>query len=153
MVRKVAAGLAWPALAVAVLAACSSGSTSSAAQGAQGVQAPFVSSASPAAAGYWTEQRLQAAQEWQAAPVTSEAASASASASASAGSTPDAKQNARTLRIGAIFEHDSSGNHFCTGSVVDSPGHNVLVTAAHCINGGRGGKNKDEIAFVPAYSD
>jgi V8-like Glu-specific endopeptidase len=55
--------------------------------------------------------------------------------------------------VGALFEHDGSGDHFCTASVVDSPGHNVLVTAAHCVNDGRGGADKENIAFVPAYSD
>jgi hypothetical protein len=42
------------------------------------------------------------------------------------------------LRVGALFEHGPSGNHFCTASVVSSPGLNLLITAAHCINGGKG---------------
>jgi len=102
-----------------------------------------VQQASPAPAGYWTEQRLLAAQEYHPEDWTEP----------EAGSTPVAKENAKTLRIGALFNHDTSGNHFCTGSVVNSPGHNVIVTAAHCLNSGDGGADKADIAFVPAYAD
>ena len=42
------------------------------------------------------------------------------------------------LRVGALFVHSSGGNHFCTASVVASPGRDLLITAAHCINGGKG---------------
>jgi V8-like Glu-specific endopeptidase len=154
-----AAALGAAVLGMAALAACSSGSSSSAAEGGAAMPAPspasaaapVVTEASPAPAGYWTKERLEAAQEWQAEPAPSE--SASASSSDSDEPKPDAKQNAKTLRVGAIFEHDSSGNHFCSASVVDSPAGNVIVTAAHCINGGRGGDDKSDIAFVPAYSD
>jgi V8-like Glu-specific endopeptidase len=146
-VRVVATAVAAGGLAIATLAACSSGSSST---GASVAQAPVVSAASPASAGYWTEDRLKAAQEFKAEPVPSESATPSESAG---GSAPSANQNARTLRVGALFEHDSSGNHFCTASVVDSPKQNVLITAAHCVNGGRGGANKENIAFVPGYSD
>ena len=58
------------------------------------------------------------------------------------------------LRVGALFEHDASGNHFCTASVVSSPGKDLLITAAHCINGGRGGSGyKSDIVFIPGYRD
>jgi V8-like Glu-specific endopeptidase len=58
------------------------------------------------------------------------------------------------LRVGALFEHGPTGNHFCTASVVSSPGQNLLITAAHCINGGKGSSGYDsDIAFVPDYRD
>jgi V8-like Glu-specific endopeptidase len=58
------------------------------------------------------------------------------------------------LRVGALFEHGPTGNHFCTASVVSSPGKNLLITAAHCINGGKGSSGYDsDIAFVPDYRD
>jgi V8-like Glu-specific endopeptidase len=58
------------------------------------------------------------------------------------------------LRVGALFEHGPTGNHFCTASVVSSPGENLLITAAHCINGGKGSSGYDsDIAFVPDYRD
>lgn len=58
------------------------------------------------------------------------------------------------LRVGALFEHNAAGNHFCTASVVSSPGKDLLITAAHCINGGKGssGYNSD-IVFIPDYRD
>src|ERR1700746_2553952 len=40
-----------------------------------------------------------------------------------------------TPRVGALFAHDASGDHFCTASVVASPQHDLLITAAHCIHG------------------
>ncbi len=58
------------------------------------------------------------------------------------------------LRVGALFEHDASGSHFCTASVVSSPGKDLLITAAHCINGGKGSSGyKSDIVFIPAYRD
>ena len=57
-------------------------------------------------------------------------------------------------RVGALFERDASGNHFCTASVVSSPGKDLLITAAHCINGGRGSSGyKSDIVFIPGYRD
>jgi V8-like Glu-specific endopeptidase len=58
------------------------------------------------------------------------------------------------LRVGALFEHGATGNHFCTASVVSSPGKDLLITAAHCINGGKGGSGYDsDIVFIPDYRD
>jgi V8-like Glu-specific endopeptidase len=57
------------------------------------------------------------------------------------------------LRVGALFEHDASGNHFCTASVVSSPGKDLLITAAHCIHGGKGGGYHSDIVFIPDYRD
>jgi V8-like Glu-specific endopeptidase len=56
-------------------------------------------------------------------------------------------------RVGALFLHDASGNHFCTASVVASPGRDLLVTAAHCINGGPHGGARSDIVFIPGYRD
>jgi V8-like Glu-specific endopeptidase len=58
------------------------------------------------------------------------------------------------LRVGALFEHGATGNHFCTASVVSSAAKDLLITAAHCINGGKGssGYNSD-IMFIPDYRD
>jgi V8-like Glu-specific endopeptidase len=71
----------------------------------------------------------------------------------SPGSTPSPRQDARAPRVGALFASDSSGDHFCTASVVDSPAGNVLVTAAHCINGGTGGGSRSNIEFIPDYAN
>ena len=57
----------------------------------------------------------------------------------------------QTSTVGALFTLTGSGqlqNHFCTASVVDSPTGNLIVTAAHCMQGQRVG----HIVFVPDYS-
>ena len=112
-------------LAVVVLGGCSSGPPSHAGLGP----------------GYWTKQRLLGARPWRARRFQLP----------SPGGTPTPRQNAKTLRVGALFDSDSGGDHFCTASVVDSPGHNVLITAAHCVNAGNGGANRPNVSFTPAY--
>ncbi|MEV5569593.1 serine protease [Spirillospora sp. NPDC052269] len=55
--------------------------------------------------------------------------------------------------VGALFDMDDDGklnDHTCTASVVDSPGHNLLVTAAHCVGGGSRRGNIG-VAFAPGY--
>jgi V8-like Glu-specific endopeptidase len=143
---KVRGAIAVPLLAVGVvLAGCSSSSSSASASASASAEGETeVQNGTPAASGYWTEERLLAAKEF-----TPEDWSAPAE-----GSTPSAKENAKTLRVGAIFYGgNSSGGHFCTGSVVDSPNQDVVVTAAHCLNDGKGGADKTDVAFVPAYAD
>ncbi|WP_252395153.1 trypsin-like serine peptidase [Streptantibioticus parmotrematis] len=56
-------------------------------------------------------------------------------------------------RIGALFDHDASGDHFCSASVVHSPGKDLVLTAAHCIHGGQGSGYRKDIVFVPSYRD
>jgi V8-like Glu-specific endopeptidase len=65
----------------------------------------------------------------------------------------DSHTTETALRVGALFEHDASGNHFCTASVVASPGKDLLVTAAHCINGGKGSGYHSNIVFIPDYQN
>lgn len=97
-------------------------------------------------AGYWDRARLLGALPLRAGhqrvPLPGESASSHTAGPAQA------------LRVGALFEHDASGNHFCTASVVSSPGRDLLITAAHCINGGKnGGGYKGDIVFIPDYRD
>ena len=91
-------------------------------------------------AGYWTRSLLLGARPWR-----------------GPGYRPGRSATAHpalvSLRVGALFEHDASGNHFCTASVVASPGRNLLITAAHCISGGKGGGYRQDIAFIPGYRD
>jgi V8-like Glu-specific endopeptidase len=91
-------------------------------------------------ASYWTVKRLLSAQAWRA-------------GRPAAGQTPGASMVPASARVGALFLHDASGNHFCTASVVASPGHDLLVTAAHCINGGPHGGARSDIVFIPGYRD
>jgi V8-like Glu-specific endopeptidase len=90
--------------------------------------------------GYWTASRLLEARAWRADRLAT-------------AETPAARMVPGAARVGALFLHDASGNHFCTASVVASPGRDLLVTAAHCINGGpRGGARRD-VVFIAGYRD
>jgi V8-like Glu-specific endopeptidase len=59
-----------------------------------------------------------------------------------------------TPAVGALFliSGGQLRNHFCTASVVASPHGNVLVTAAHCLDG-YSRRNPANVAFVPGYHD
>ena len=122
------------AVVIAVAGAAAAGGCSSA------PVASHPSAASGRPAGYWTHSRLLAATPWRE-PGYQPGPSASAPPS-----TPG-------VRVGALFENDASGNHFCTASVVASPGRDLLITAAHCINGGKGGGYRQDIVFIPGYRD
>jgi hypothetical protein len=102
-------------LAVAAAGGCAPAPTASHPPGAGG-----------GSAGYWTQSRLLAATPWREPGYQPEQPATE----------PPSEPS---LRVGALFEHDASGDHFCTASVVASPGQDLLITAAHCINGGRGG--------------
>jgi V8-like Glu-specific endopeptidase len=68
------------------------------------------------------------------------------------GTTRTAKPTALNALVGAVFTHNSGGDHFCTASVVDSAGQNLIVTAAHCVwDPGLG--QRSELVFVPGYRD
>jgi V8-like Glu-specific endopeptidase len=50
-------------------------------------------------------------------------------------------------QIGAVFDSGGlSGSHYCTASVVNSPGGDLIVTAAHCLD-------STSDVFIPAYHD
>jgi len=124
-------------IGVIVVAAAGGCSTAPAAShpGATGSAA-----ASSEASGYWTESRLLGADPSRGLNFRTEHGKAAHLARLS-------------LRVGALFEHDPSGNHFCTASVVASPGRDLLITAAHCINGGKNGGYRQDIVFIPGYRD
>lgn len=95
------------------------------------------------AADYWNHSRLAGAR-----PL-----SAGTHAAPLPGQTPAAHPAVVAQRVGALFEHDASGAHFCTASVVASPGEDLLITAAHCISNGDGSGYKDDIVFIPDYDE
>jgi V8-like Glu-specific endopeptidase len=111
--------------------------------GCSGGPAPSPGQAGAGAATYWDRERLLAAKPLgdghHAVPTP--------------GQTPSAHTAAVALRVGALFEHDASGGHFCTASVVASPGKDLLITAAHCINGGDGSGYNSGMVFIPDYRD
>jgi V8-like Glu-specific endopeptidase len=85
------------------------------------------------------------------------AAWVAAAAGLLAGCTPSAHTpppTSQAIRVGALFSQDGGASHFCTASVVASPRHDLLITAAHCINGGKnGGGYAKDLVFVPGYRD
>lgn len=58
-------------------------------------------------------------------------------------------------QVGAMFSTSdgsiSGQGHYCTGSVVNSPEGDIIVTAAHCVYDSSGVYT--DIAFVPGYHD
>ncbi|MEU6406258.1 trypsin-like peptidase domain-containing protein [Streptomyces sp. NPDC046985] len=67
------------------------------------------------------------------------------------GVTSVATATAQNARVGALFSADKAsalaGNHFCTASVVHSPRHDLVLTAAHCLTEGA------DLVFAPGYRD
>ncbi|MEV6547344.1 trypsin-like serine protease [Streptomyces sp. NPDC051597] len=63
------------------------------------------------------------------------------------GRTVVAQATPASARVGALFEGGLDGDHFCTASVVHSADRNLIVTAAHCLDG------QDDAVFVPGYRD
>lgn len=66
-----------------------------------------------------------------------------------AGIPASARVFAGTPAVGALFTVGGGGlgRHFCTASVVDSPGGDLVITAAHCVTGRAPGT----LVFVPGY--
>ncbi|MFD7837185.1 trypsin-like serine peptidase [Streptomyces sp. NPDC059761] len=52
---------------------------------------------------------------------------------------------------GALFEGGVQGDHFCTATVVHSPGKNMIVTAGHCLLAGK--PDGGGAVFAPAYAN
>jgi V8-like Glu-specific endopeptidase len=130
--RSIAAG----ATLAALVTACGAAGGSPTASGSAGSQS--------SGAGFWTRERLLGARPLRNWVLPALAPRATPSAHTPLVDTP---------RVGALFTHDASGNHFCTASVVDSPKHDLLITAAHCIHGGKGGGYEQDIVFIPGYVD
>lgn len=67
------------------------------------------------------------------------------------GVTGDPGASPHGARVGALFGADRAGRlpggHFCTASVVHSPRGDLVVTAAHCVDGA------GDLVFVPGYRD
>jgi len=128
----------------ALLCGCGAGSTGSPG-GASPAAGQSTGGQSTPAVGYWTHGRLlsaEPAREWSLPKIPSP------------GVTPSAHNPVLPApRVGAIFSRNASGNHFCTASVVASPGHDLLITAAHCIHGGKGAGYNTDIVFIPGYED
>jgi Trypsin-like peptidase domain len=60
-------------------------------------------------------------------------------------------------QVGALFgEADYTGTgaaHFCTGTVIDSPRGDLVLTAAHCVWDASTGTARSGITFAPGYDN
>ncbi|WP_319193320.1 trypsin-like serine protease [Streptomyces sp. DK15] len=54
---------------------------------------------------------------------------------------------------GALFTGGLDGQHFCTATVVRSPGKNLIVTAGHCLLAGKQRDSAGGAVFAPAYAN
>ncbi|MFF8596728.1 trypsin-like serine peptidase [Streptomyces sp. NPDC015220] len=83
--------------------------------------------------------------------VTSASVAAADDGSGPLGVTEISATTPPAAKVGALFGADKadalSGNHFCTASVVHSPGRNLILTAAHCVTG------DSDLVFAPGYRD
>ncbi|MFE9257948.1 trypsin-like serine peptidase [Streptomyces sp. NPDC006879] len=66
------------------------------------------------------------------------------------GVTVPVRQTGVADRVGVLVSTRPDADHFCTASVVHSSGHDLLVTAAHCLGDGSG---LAHLTFVPGYRD
>lgn len=110
--------------------------------GARGSSFTLRAASSSGGRSYWTSRRLENATPFR-----------SAYFRQPRGISRLARVRLESLRVGALFVHSASGNHFCTASVVRSPKKDLLITAAHCIHEGRGGTFRSDVVFIPGYRD
>jgi V8-like Glu-specific endopeptidase len=162
------AGLLWPTLQGRAGAAY--------AQSTGGV-IPISSADADAAASYWSAHLSPTATTSGSAPVASGSAGSDAMASpalpsptAASGSGAAAGLGSGTMtvsnplsgspfsgvpQVGALFGTSNGSiagqGHYCSGSVVNSPEGDIVVTAAHCVYDSSGVYT--DIAFVPGYHD
>ncbi|MDH6138856.1 V8-like Glu-specific endopeptidase [Kitasatospora sp. GP30] len=127
-VRKAVLAVALALLTPAAVTGCSSGSAHG---GAASVGTAPASSVADGDSG-WNRKRFLAAFDKR------------------KGTTRTASPTANNGLVGAVFTHDTGGDHFCTASVVDSAGQNLIVTAAHCVYDPGAGQRSD-LVFVPGY--
>lgn len=54
---------------------------------------------------------------------------------------------------GKVFYSYNGKDYVCSGSAINNPYKNLVMTAAHCVHDGPGGGWHSNIAFAPAYYD
>ncbi|MFJ9469150.1 trypsin-like serine peptidase [Streptomyces caniferus] len=93
---------------------------------------------------YWTSQRMRAAK-----PAVVNRSSETRRPAA--GTTPPSHPFDGLPQVGTFFWTDGSNTgRFCGGTVIRSPHHDLVVSAAHCL---RSPDPKRHLSFVPQYHD
>lgn len=111
--------------------------------------------AQDAARAFWTASRMAeatGAQDTAAQDTTAKGSAAQGTARLASPppGTPSATPFGGVPTVGALFYTTGSAPHFCTASVVQSTGENLVMTAAHCVYSSGYSTN---IEFVPGYHD
>lgn len=148
------------ACVVACVAACTGGATAAGRLfGSHATRGRAAAVSPPPSTSSGPKRRSPAEPRATASPAESAASATSAPPSAQATASPAAQPTtspgvSRTVsaselvpQVGAVFDSDGlNGSHYCTASVVNSPGEDVIVSAAHCLD------STSEV-FVPGYHD
>ena len=103
---------------------------------------------------YWTRERLASAKPMPLPSGPKADKSSLRKGAAKAERTLKADKAAgKTTRVNGkvFFNDDRGGKYECSASAVDSPTKRIVVTAAHCVHGGKGGTWYSNWMFVPAY--
>lgn len=88
---------------------------------------------------------------WTGLLLTTTALAAVSGAPAEADTAPSAQPFSGVGAVGALFSrgaHGGLGKHFCSAAVVNSPSGNMVITAAHCLDG----RVPSRIVFIPGYN-
>ncbi|WP_329063244.1 trypsin-like serine peptidase [Streptomyces sp. NBC_01429] len=123
--------------------------------------APPAPSAAPSSGStdtYWTAERMRAAKAVKAGPVDSadgtDGTDGTDQAKRTTAAAAPSKPSTGLPIVGTFFWSDGKGGkgagHFCGGTVVNSPGRNLVMSAGHCFDGKTARPN---LAFVPQYDD
>ncbi len=89
------------------------------------------------------------------APVPAASPPSAVPAASAPSAVPAPPAGVRWPATGALFggPPQQLGDHYCTAAVVDSPGGDVLITAAHCVADGNGTPARTGMSFAPGYHD
>ncbi|SOD84651.1 serine protease [Streptomyces sp. Ag109_G2-15] len=106
-----------------------------------------------AAQRFWTDRRMAEAKplpdDRRPAPAEAPSPDAGRPLSQRAGVGPGSSHFGGLPMIGRMYVQRGSGSYFCTASVINSPHHNIVLTAGHCLDSRAG---TGSLAFVPQWT-
>jgi hypothetical protein len=158
-----AAGRVVAVLAVCILAICGLGVATAQGAGGEGRSSIVVHAvrSSPHPRAFWTAKRIRDAQPLSVLRysrpggrvVQADGSSpAAADPSADGTDTGDPTLYPNSANGVVLFKYGST-TYRCSGSVVDSPAGNVVLTAGHCVIAPGSGTRATNIVFLPGYRD
>ncbi|HEV7770814.1 MAG TPA: hypothetical protein VGO66_09185 [Solirubrobacterales bacterium] len=159
---RLAGLLALACLTVAIFACSAATASERAHPGADSASAAQMRAAAQRVARYWTPARMRSArpldlvlENGRLRPIRNvEAREALATASFSPVSNPTVAPYSVN---GRIFVRQGKDRGYCSGTAIDTPTRQLVLTAGHCVNsglreGGRAGIWSQYLQFVPAYT-